>query len=52
MMKRVVYFIVKKYFRSWDFYIFVLNFWYIENRLDKKVKFSFQIYDIADWANK
>ena len=41
---------VKNCFCSEDIYNFVLNFWYIENRLDKKVKFNFKIYDVTDWT--
>ena len=40
----------KSSFRSWDFYIFVLNFWLCWKWLDKKVTVNFKIYDVADWT--
>ena len=38
----------KSLFHSWDIYIFVLSFDYVEKRLVKKANVIFKIYDIAD----
>ena len=47
-MTKCFVFHVKSYFCSWDIYIFVLIFGYIEKWLDKKAKINFKIYDVAD----
>ena len=41
---------VSSSFHSCDIYIFVLTFWLLEERFDKKAMVNFKVYNVADWT--
>ena len=51
MTKNVFLFHLRSFFRSQDFYIFVLTFWSCrKKRLIRKTRFqSFKVYDVTTW---
>ena len=49
-MKNVFYFILKSLFVLEIFKFLSWLFGYVEERLDKKTKVNFKVYDITDWT--
>ena len=49
-MKNTFLFHVKSSFRSWDIYIFALDFWLCKKWLDKKGMINFKICYVTNWT--